>query len=145
MINVETAALIAQVYPVGLVIVGLEIRNAPTLYAAKKPGWWILVILSVILIVGLAGGCWSVLTAVQAVSNNEPITGWAAFVVDRSGHALWMGSTILLLGILADRLGLLERMSAKAAARTAGSPRQTRRMVEFVEAHHPGAGRPNAD
>lgn len=151
MISVGGASLIAQVIPVGLLIVAVEARAAGPI--AKEPGRWggakwfalVLSLAGVVLFSLIA-----IAYCVVAVSSNQPISGYAAFCVYAALVGLGYAVFVTLLRLLsvsivgpqsvkavraadarralvrhrASRVAALSKAAAQAARRSARSSRR---------------------
>lgn len=137
MITAEGAGVIATIIPIGLLIIGFEIQRVPQFVATDWMGTAVLWITGLALLSALVLGFLAEATLIRAVAAGTCVTGFAAEVVWTALTFLGTGSFLLLLGSLADRLGILERVGRRANARTRRSPRRLARAVAYVEKHHP--------
>lgn len=90
MISIEGAGLLAQVLPVGLLIIAVERRAlGPEPYPRGRryalAGWWTLY---VVMGLTVAASIISTMLCVIAVSQSEPLEGVSAWIVTVSGIAL---------------------------------------------------------
>lgn len=89
MISVDGAGLIAQVLPVGILVLAVERRAlGGTPYPTgglRRVSWWLQYIVAG---VAVGGSVVSVILAVAAVSSNVPLSGADAVVVGTSGFLL---------------------------------------------------------
>lgn len=142
MITAEGAGVIATVIPIGLIIIGFEIQRVPQFVATAMSATITLWVTGALLILGLILGFWSESLLLQAVAVQAPVPEVFVPVIWLALWLLAMGSFLLLLASLADRLGLLARLGRRAREATERSPRRLARQVRYVEKHHPSPDRP---
>lgn len=137
MITAEGAGIIATIIPIGLLILGFEIQRSPELVATGKVGTVTLWTMGAVLVLGLVLGFVAEWMLVKAVAVSDGVTGFGAILVWTSLWFVGVGSFLLLLGSLAQRLGLIERVGRPARRRVVASPRRLARSIAYVEKHHP--------
>jgi hypothetical protein len=141
MISTDGAALIAQVYPVGILLIGLESRALPKMYATTKAAFVCLVAVAILMGVAVWSGVQSTIICVRAVSGDAAIVGGDAVLVEVAGWLLSNIATLLLVIALGETFGLWNRIAS--SRKTLTSPRRTSAMLDRIERFHPGAGREN--
>ena len=132
-ISVEAAALIAQVYPVFILLLVLE--SSRVKQTKKLATLWsgILVLLRYLVVIAAVGGSvTSVCLSVIAVARNEPLDFWSSFITTVSGLLLFAAVLALLgdliYGDFVRRLddgewsGINQRLKARRMARAVASP-----------------------
>lgn len=138
-ISTDGAALIAQVIPVALLVVGFEIQRAPTLYATGRMGTVGLWVIGGILVISLGLGFIAEKLCLEAVASSKPLNELESAIVWVALNALGYGAFLLLLGSLLTRLGVLERIAERAGRKRRASPRRQSRMLTYIEDHHPSS------
>ncbi|MEI3867790.1 hypothetical protein V6S02_11950 [Microbacterium sp. CCNWLW134] len=141
MITATGAGVVATIIPIGLAIIGFEIRNVPKPYATHWMGAATIWVTGVILFAALLVGFFAEWLLILSATSGEDLGGFSAVVV---WIALWLigwGSFLLLLGSLMDHAGLLERIGRGARERTDRSPRRAARRDAYLQTHYPEDGR----
>lgn len=141
MITADGAGVIATIIPIALLIIGFEIQRVPQFVAADRIGTAVLWATGLALFGALVLGFLAEATLIRAVAAGKGITGFAAEFIWTALYLLAAGSFLLLMGSLADRLGVLDRVARRAQARSERSPRRAARKVAYIEEHHPSARR----
>lgn len=129
MISQEGAALIATLYPVGLLILGIEIRSTPQFVATATFGRVILIYHFVLFFGGLVGGLYSVWACVSAIASGRHLEYWESLLVGISGWFLFISVAILFLENLLDHVGFLDWLAESR------SPEEKARAKAYIESH----------
>lgn len=135
--------LIATVYPLGLLVIGFEIRQVPRVVATHPSGTILLWALGIVLVTGLVTGIISVDRCVRSVATGVPLNEPEVVLIAVAGNSLYSGVFLLLMASLLDRLGVLKALGRRAIQRTAASERRTARTLHYIKTHHPDADRPD--
>lgn len=137
MITADGAGVIATIIPIALLIIGFEIQRVPQFVATHWFGTATLWSTGIALFTALLLGFFAEASLIRAVAAGDSITGFAADFVWVALYFLAAGSLLLLVGSLADRLGVLERLGRRAQSRASRSPRRAARAAAYIEEHHP--------
>ena len=137
MISQDGAALIAQVYPIAILVIGLEVSRMEKLYAANRRGFFLLVVLAACAITALGTGIYSVILCVKAVAAEVGLSGFDADFVTVAGYLLAYVAGLFLLYITAGAFGILERLARGHAEKVEASPRRSNRQREDLRKWHP--------
>lgn len=137
-ISVESAGVLATILPIGLLIIGFEVRSVPSLLATSRTGTVFLWIGGALLVAALWLGFEAEKRLVMAVMTDTAIpaasSGWVVWGFSLVGDAAFL----LLSLVLATKLGILQRIGRRANERVYGSERRRARLVRYVDKHHPG-------
>lgn len=141
MITVEGAALIAQIYALGVITLALEIRGVDDLFATGKQGLRSLWYLGVGLVVAVLFGLTAVSLCVTAVAMNRPLGAVESVIVGIAGMLLFAATGNLLVFLIGQRFGFWERLGKRAMENVKNDPEEVLRRQNFIEEHHPNAPR----
>lgn len=140
MISVDGASVLAQVLPVGILLVALELRRVQ-FYAGRR-------FMTVLMRIGGAALFATVVACVQAVvlcvtsvATGRPLDGFAAVFVWVSATALSICVQLLLAIIVADALGFLDWMSRRAIEAMPRDPESAVKTIDYITATYPEAQR----
>lgn len=145
MISVAGAGLLAQVLPVGVLAVVLELRLVEDMYAVTRgvAVWvWTYGVVGAAILVG---SCYSVAACVRAVIANEPLSGGEAVLVSVCSYGLLQVVTLFLLWVMASRFGILDRLASRAMKRVAADPRRLLATLDSIERRYPNATKLSPD
>ena len=141
MISVEGAAVIAQVFPVGILVIALEISRVETILAASRTAFAMLVVFALGLIVTLVLGLDAVQICIRAVSTDKPVTGAEAVIVGIAGQLLIAAVGTLLTLLILQRFEVMDRLASWGRRRRGDDPEGELRMFDAIEHFHPNATR----
>lgn len=141
MISVETAGVIAAIIPVGLLILGVEIRGVESVVATSRAGTVTLWLLGAIFVLGLLLGFYSEYLLIRALLQDAPLGVFDTVVVHLGLYFLGFGSFLLLSYSMTMKLGIIERMGRRSHKQTLASPRRMWKKVDYVDKHHPNRDR----
>ena len=136
-ISNEAAVTLAQIIPVGLLIVGIEIRIVPRLVATGRAGTVMLWILGAGLVSALSLGFLAEYLLVRAIIEGTSLSTFSTVVANVGLGLLGWASFLLLFASLGEVLGLTDRIGRRARDKTASSPRRLSRQMRYIEDHHP--------
>lgn len=132
MISIEGAAVLAQVIPVGLIILAIELGRVDRLYAANRAGrvalWIFGVGLGATVLLNVQAEIWSV----EAVASSASLKGFKSALVFVATNLLWIAATIVLGLIIAKYVGLTEMLGRRAAKQALEKPAQSLRQLEYI-------------
>jgi hypothetical protein len=119
MINLDAAALIATVYPIGILVIAVEARATSGRPASSRSERILRVLLGVVQVVTLVGAIGSTAACVNAVVLGNPLEGFTAWLVIASGVGLELVASFVLLWLVYEKVGLIGWVenAAKRAAR----------------------------
>lgn len=135
-ITAEGAGIIATIIPIGLLIIGFEIRNVEPIYAASRSGTVMLWLLGALLLVSLWTGFSAEARLITAVAADEDIEGPSATLVWVALNLVGGMAFLVLAYSLTEKLGILDMVSRRAQRRLARSPRRLARTLDYIRAHH---------
>lgn len=135
MISHEAAGLLATLYPVGLLIIGIEVRQTPRLVATALSGRILLLVGGAWLLAAILAGMSAVARCVNAVASGVELTGGDAIMVAVAGWLIYIAVAALFVLNLFDHLGFMDWAYARH------SPRRRAAMADYLE-KHPPAGMP---
>lgn len=137
MISVDGAALIAQVYPVAILLIALELRGVQPLLATGWQGVVALGFFAVVAALTVIAGIESVRLCIFAVAQDRPLRGLEAGTVAVAGQLLLASASVLLLYLIAQRFGVWDRISEWSVRRTSEkNPERRLSDLEFIERFH---------
>jgi hypothetical protein len=134
-ISQEAAALLATLYPVGLLIIGIEVRQTPRLIATAVSGRILLFALGASLLLAVVLGMSAVARCVEAVASSVDLSGGDAALVAVAGWLIYAAVGVLFVLNLLDHLGFMDWSYARL------SPKRRAAMAEYLD-KHPPAGSP---
>lgn len=137
MISIDGAGLLAQVIPVAVLVLALEIRKVQPLYGANRAGTVLLWSMGVGLFVTVLLSFQAEIMCVTAVSSGVAIDGFGAVFIWIACTALWVATFLLLALIIADALGFLDWIGRQAASRVLRHPEAALRAIEYINERHP--------
>lgn len=120
MISADGAELIAQVYPVAILVLSLELRAVRDFKAKAKLHHIIYWVVGIAYVLTILASIVSVVLCVWSVSASEELSSLSATVVIASGLLLSLATGVTLLLILADRFGVLAKIDAQAGSPPSG-------------------------
>ncbi len=136
-IALSEVGVLSTIMPIGLLILGFEVRSMPSMVATGRSGTFSLWLLGRFLLLALVTGFFAEYRMVLALLASTDVVGFDVVIVRTGFFLVGMTSFWLLAGSLAHKLGLLERLGRRSARRTMSSPRRLARQIEYVEKHHP--------
>jgi hypothetical protein len=142
MISAEGAALVATVYPVAMLVIGLEIRSTPILYPATKTAFIMTGLFVALVLVSLGLGLLAIQKCMVAVSASKGVYAEDAAIVTLAGHLLGYLAVFLMMLVVADRFGILDRLGAPHARKTSKSPRRSRAQLQNIQRFNPSTRNP---
>lgn len=136
-IDIASVGVLATIMPIGLLVIGFEIRSVPSLVATGRGGtvllWW----LGTVLVLALFGGFFAEYRMILALLGGYSLGGLDVVLLRWSFALVGSASFLLLLASLGTKLGLDEKLGRRSNARTLKSPRRLARRMKYVEQHHP--------
>lgn len=130
--------MLATLIPIGLLLIGFEIRSVPTIVSTGTVGLVMLWISGAALVVALYAGFAAERILVIAVVTDTEVsvadTGWVVWGL----YLLWYCVFVLLFLTLTERLGILRLIGKRANNRVYASERRLARRMQHIEKHHPG-------
>lgn len=139
-ISLTEVGVLATIMPIGLLIIGFEVRSIPPFVATGRSGTFLLWYTGAALMLSMGLGFWAETVLVSALIGGRDVSGFDVTIVQLGFWLVGMLSFLLLIGSLSFALGIPDRLARRALARTAKSPRRMAQQIAYVEKHHPSAG-----
>lgn len=137
-ITAEAAGVLATILPIGLLLIGFEVRSVPSLLATTRAGTVTLWVLGALLVLALALGFFAEYLLVLSVMADAALPPTASSVVAWGFALVGQASFLLLLATLSEKLGISRRIGRRVNDRVYSSERRRARRVQYVDEHHPG-------
>jgi hypothetical protein len=108
MISIQGASLIATLYPIALLVIGVESRGLPNLVPPYRWAIYASRVAAVLVLIAVWVSIASIVVCVVAVASGKPISGATATFVAVSGYLLASAAAGIMLVLVEDRLGILD-------------------------------------
>ena len=132
MISPEMAGTLAQIFPVGILILGLELRQIPLPLPGTPGGKVVIVAARIFVVVALVLALNAETSLVSAVITARPVD---SLLISISGYALAYAVGLLLVYSAMDALGLADALSAFGLRRMKRKrPKLYAKLLDFIAA-----------
>lgn len=139
MISLDGAALIAQVIPIGILIVALEVRHLEPLYGSNRTMTLLLRIAGAFTLGAVLLGAIAVSLCITAVSSGTRLDSWQSVVVYVGGSLVYVVAFVFLALLVMERVGLTDWAARRKLSNVLRDPLTALPILEHIQRTYPGA------